>query len=187
MPWTLCEKTDVVAITPILEASLKDEWSEMVEDLIRQHMRLPNLGLSVVITNEYHNGDGSKILKVKAPPIVSVQAVKIEGSAMASGDYVVFGNFIKLRYSSFPVGDLNVTINYTSGSTSVPGQVRLCAASMIVAINNYYGRGGADASLKWADPEKKAGEDDPNSKVGLTSHLDRIMKRTLRRGRVIAE
>ena len=182
MTWTLCSKEDVASIHPISNlADLKDEWSDMVEGLIRQYLGQPYLGTTQAITNEWHDGDGKHIINVRKPPIYSVQAIKVNGLALTHADYVVFPNYIELRYSVFPQGILNVGLDYTSGTAEVSDVVRLCAASMIVAIVNYKKRWGADASLKWGEPEKKLGEDTPNYNVGLTSHLTQIMKRLLRR------
>jgi hypothetical protein len=57
---------------------------------------------------------------------------------------------------------------------------------MIIAIINYKRRMGSDASLKWASPTEKVGEETPNVNVGLTSHLRQIMRRTLQKDRILA-
>ena len=181
MAWTLCDKQDVTSIHPILESELKDDWSNVVEALIRQHMGEPYLGLSQVITSEYYDGDGTYILRVKNPPIISVQSLYINDVLISSGDYVVFDSYIELRSEIFPEGVLNVKLSYTSGSIGVDDVVRLTAVAMIIAIINYRKRWGSDASLKWGDAEQKAGEQSPNYNVGLTSHLVTIMRRLLRR------
>lgn len=181
MAWTLCSKQDVQTISPLQLVELKDEWSEMVEGLIKQHLGQPYLGTSQVITDEYHSGDGSPILRVSKPPIISIESLQVEGATIQASDYVVFNSYVQLKYDVFTNGNLTVKISYTSGSTTVPQPVRLAATAMIVAIINYNRRFGADASVKWGQPEQKLGEDDPNKQMGLTSHLSTIMKRTLRR------
>ena len=46
MSWTLCSKADVISIHSITEAALPDLWSDAVEQLIREHMGKPGLGLA---------------------------------------------------------------------------------------------------------------------------------------------
>lgn len=184
IPWTLCSKEDVSNIHPVAISDLEDEWSVMVEALIRQHMSQPYLGLdAVTITDEYHNGDGTSMLLVKKPPIVSVTGVYLNDVTLTSTSYVVFDSYVQLKYGVFTDGILNVKISYTSGvpSNEVDPVVRLAAASMIVAILNYRRSWGADSSLKWGEPDDTMGERSPNYNVGLTSHLTQIMKRLLRR------
>ena len=64
--------------------------------------------------------------------------------------------------------------------------VRLAAIAMISACANYKGRHGSDGSLKWADTERYAGEEPPSEKVGLTTHLKKIMEQLLKRPNVRA-
>lgn len=181
MAWSLCDKQDVTSIHPILQSELQDDWSNMVEALIRQHMGEPYLGTSKVITSEYYDGDGTYILRVKNPPIISVQSLSVNDVLIDVGSYVVFESYIELRDQILPEGILNVKLSYTSGTTVVDDVVRLTAVAMVIAIINYRKRWGSDTSLKWGDAEQKAGEPSPNYNVGLTSHLTAIMKRLLRR------
>jgi hypothetical protein len=184
MAWQLCDKSDVIDIFPATESELLDSWSDMVEALIRQHLGEAYLGTSQAVVSEYHNGDGSSVLRVSKPPIISVSALRINDVALLATDYGVFEGIVQLRYETFPAGVLNVEVDYVSGSTAVDYTVRLAAASMIVAIINYRRRHGADASLKWSGGEQKTGEETPNQDLGLTSHLAGIMKQVLRRPRV---
>jgi len=187
MAWTLCSKEDVTLIHPIQESELEDMWSDTVEGLIRQHMGQPNLGLSEVITNELHNGTGTPLMQVSKPPLLSVQAVRLNGEdglTLGAGDYVVYpSGYIHLKYQDFPQGNLNVSLDYTGGAAAVDQVVRLTATAMIIAIINYRRRGGADASIKWGADDKKAGEPTANQEFGLTTHLQTIMKQLLRRPR----
>jgi hypothetical protein len=184
MAWTFCTKEDVMDVQPITEAELKDSWSDMVEGLIKQHLDQPFLGGLEIITDEYHNGDSTNILVVRKSPIHSIEALYIDEGLVSTSDYVMFLSTIELKYATFPKGTLNVKVSYTSGSLVIPEPVRLAAVSMIAAMINYRKRYGADASVKWAKPDTKITEDTPNLNVGLTSHLQQIMKRVLRRDRV---
>lgn len=182
--WSLATKQDVVDLVPGCETELKDSWSEMVEALIRQYMGEDILGDVETITDEEHSGDGTSILVPRKQPIVSVTSLSVAGAALTAADYAVFGNYIQLRNGMvFTRGVLNVKLTYVAGDMDVDPTVRLCATAMLVAMLNYKRRGGADGSVKWGATETRAGEETPNQNIGLTSHLDRIMKRTLRRRR----
>lgn len=186
MAWTLCSKDDVIAIHPITESELNDSWSTFVESLIIQHMGNPYLGSPTVITDEYHNGDGSDVLFVRKPPILSVSELYLNGATLLASDYVVFTNYVQLKNMTFTKDRLNVKITYQSGvaSSGVPGTVKFAAAMMIVAIINYRGRMGADSSIRWAAQPVEEGERTPNVNIGLMTHLRAIMKATLRRDKV---
>lgn len=184
MAWTLCTKEDVMAIHPIAESSLKDEWSTNVEGLIKQHIGAPNLGTPISVT-ETHNGDGTNLLVVNSPPIVAVTALSVEGVALTSSDYTVSSNTVQLKALKFTEGTLNVSITYTSGTQpNVDPVIRFAAATMIVAIINYRGRYGADSSITWGMDDVKKGERTPNVNVGLVRHLKAIMETFLRREKV---
>lgn len=193
MAWTLCSKQDVVDIHPVPITDLKDSWSDMVEGLIRDYLGEPNLGVVEAVIDEWHNGDGTPVLRVKAPPIKSVTSLVLaseltmeDGSyvTLSASDYLVFPNFIQLKGMVFPQGLLNVKVSYESGKENDDQVVRLAATTMVVAIVNYRKRFGADSSIRWGAADPKAGEDSPNLNVGLTSHLVTIMKRVLRRNHV---
>jgi hypothetical protein len=187
MAWELCSKEEVVSLHPFPVDDLKDFWSDLVEDMIREHMGTPNLGQSVVLTNETHDGDGTNLLIVREPPIISVEELRIHGVASIPADFVSYANRIELVAENFPEGVLNVQIDYTSGDLTVAPKVKGAAAAMIAAIINYRQRYGADSTIKWASNEDiKAGESTPNLNVGLTSHLMQIMKRMLRREKIRA-
>lgn len=181
MPWELCSKEDVTEMHPIPVNELRDDWSTMVEALIRQHMGQPDLGKVTVITDEYYNGNGLALLTLRRTPILSVQSVYVGGSLIGPADYVVEPTFIMLKNQVFENGLMNVVVSYTAGTNEVDDVTRLAAISMVIAIINYRRRAGADSSLKWGSAEQKVGEDNPNVQVGLTSHLTTIMRRLLRR------
>lgn len=179
--WTFATKEDVIDIHPIPQSHLKDSWSDWVEALIRQYLNNPNLGKTETITDEYHDGDGTDVLMVKRPPIASVSSISVEKVALQPADYIVFRNYVQLKNRVFTEGTANVKISYVSGDTTIPVNVRMTAAAMIVAIANYRDMAGADSSYKWAEPDQEMGERSPNKNLGLTSHLTRIMKRMLER------
>ena len=186
MAWKLCSKEDVLSIHPFPADELQDFWSDSVEELIKVHMGTPNLGESIVLVNETYDGDGTNILIVRQPPIISVEEIRISGVATTVAEYVVYQNYVALTNQNFPEGLLNVQIDYTSGDITVSSSVRLTAAAMIAAIVNYKQRYGADSTIKWATGDQQLGESTPKMNVGLTSHLTQIMKRMLRRERIRA-
>ena len=189
MAWSLCSKKDVISIHPVQELVLQDFWSDSVESMIRRHLGNPNLGTTKVVTNEAYSGDDSLILRLKQPPVLSVESLRINGVPVQPDEYVVIPNGIQLKYQVFSEGTLNVLVSYTSGTYMDPDTgvgnidpvVRLCAAAMIVAILQYRGRAGADASIKWSNAEQKEGSNDANMDIGLVDNLTKIMRRLLRR------
>lgn len=192
MAWTLCSKQDVTSIHPINEGELEDAWSDFTEAFILQHMGNPFIGTPSAVADEYHNGDGSDILLVKQPPIVSVTSLEVDGSVLTAADYIVFPNYIQLKALKFTRGRLNVKLSYTSGiaAADVEDTVRLAAALMVVAFINYRGRMGADSTMKFAGSkmmnEENANGRTPNVNIGLLTHLKAIMRSTIRRRKVRA-
>lgn len=189
MSWTICSKDDVMEWHPIAEADLRDSWSEVVEGLIREYHGSPYIGDPTAIVDEYHNGDDTNTLIPNKPPIVSVQSLSINGLSLQSSDYVVKKTIIQLINQTFPEGVGNVVISYTSGpdAADIPQSDRLGAIAMIIAIANYYGRAGADSSIKMASQRVKEGERTPNVNVGLILHLKAIMHGILKKNKVRAK
>jgi hypothetical protein len=189
MSWTLCSKADVISIHPISEAQLPDLWSDAVEQLIREHLGQPGLGLAQNLYTESYSGDGTPVLTLRHLPIISVSSLSIDDEQIT--DYTVTKTGIQLNGElEFTPGNLNVSVTYvagggldTSGLIADP-LIRLTAAAMVVAIANYRGRAGADSSIKWGNADQKEGNSTPTFDVGLTSHLRKIMKNMLRRSRL---
>src|SRR3972149_6177016 len=125
MAWTFCSKEDINAFRPIPVNEIRDEWSDLVEGLIRDHLGQPYLGVSQAITDEWHNGEGSVMLKVRHTPIISVQSLTVNDAVLLATDYEVFPSYIQLRGQVFPQGNLNVKVSYTSGSVPDDPVVRL--------------------------------------------------------------
>ena len=191
MAWTLCSKTDITSIFPVSEAALQDFWSDAVEALIREHLGAPLLGTSTVsIDGELHDGDGTNMVILNNLPIQNIVSVSVDDAPVAATEYTKKGIGVALLYSTFPIGVANVSVSYTAGSDEVDGKiiidpiVRLCAATMISAIATYKGRGGSDASVKWASAEQKEGSTAPVLEKGLVSSLSSIMRTLLRRQRL---
>lgn len=188
MAWSLCKKEDVMSIHPVAESVIQDFWSDSVEAMIRQYMGAPNLGLQTTVT-EYYDGPGTNILMVKSPPLISVTSLSVGGATISSADYILTDNSIQLLNQIFPVGQLNITLTYLSGSATLGPDnidpiVRMTAAAMVVAVLQYRTRAGADSSIKWGKAEAQSGEPSPNMNIGLTSHLQTIMRRMLRKSKV---
>lgn len=181
MPWVFCSREDITAFHPIPITELRDEWSTLVEGLIRDHLGQSYLGLDEPIADEWHNGDGSPFLRPKHAPILSVDSLAINGSSLQPSDYVVFDQYIQLRSQVFPRGNLNVRLSYSVGSTSIDPVVRLAAVSMIIAVINYRKRAGSDSSLKWSGIDQRVGEESPATSEGLMKHLRDIMLSILKR------
>lgn len=192
MAWTLCSRKDVTDIHPTNAAALQDFWSDTVESMIREWLGMPDLGKTATYTDDKYDGLGTPYLQLRGVPVQSVQAVRVEGMSLVASDYVLQGNTLVLLYGSFPAGRSNVSVDYTAGSAVdgvtglaiVDPKIRFTAAAMIVAILNYRSRAGSDVTLRWGGAEQKEGEASPNVNIGLTSHLNTIMRRMLRKTRL---
>lgn len=184
--WTLCSEQDVRDLQT-MPATIPETWSEMVEGMIREHTGLTMLGLTEDTFTQYISGDNSNIIRVKKSPIVSVTSLTIDGVSVDSANMYIGSYSIQLLNGLvFTYGTRNVIVTYTAGSGSITTDIRMAAAQMIVAVNNYYGRGGSDASMKWSTMTdgERGGEDSATKNLGLAGHLESIMKATIKNKRM---
>lgn len=187
MAWELCTKEDVVDIYPTDESQLRDFWSEIVDQMIRDYLDQPTIGTSTVITEELHDGTGTDTLIPNYLPIISVQAIRISDASVSAGEYKIFKDHIQLLLGQiFPSGKANVEIDYTSGIATVSPTVRFCAASMIVAILTYRGRGAAESSIRAMNARQAEGGPTAPGNItsGLIVHLYSLMQGLLKRDEI---
>jgi hypothetical protein len=107
MAWVLCSKADVASIHPISESALPDFWSEAVEQMIREYLSSPSLGLEQSTTGAY-SGDGTPVLAVRTPPILSVESLSIDGLQVPADSFVVNKTTVQLK----------VNLVFTPGKTA---------------------------------------------------------------------
>jgi len=188
--WTLCTEQDVRDIQTIPD-TIPESWSTRVEGLIRQHTGLNRLGLAVVTFEDTRSGDDSTLMRIKKSPISTLNSLTISDYSVASTNIYVGEYFVQLKNGlTFTRGVRNVVINYDAGGGDVTEDITMAAAQMIVAISNYYGRQGADASLKWSTmmedgrDHTRGGEAGPSKRMGLSAHLESIMLTTIKTHRI---
>lgn len=184
--WTLCSEQDVRDLQT-MPATIPETWSEMVEGMIRQYTGLTMLGLDTDTFTQYLSGDNSTIIRLKKSPIIAVSSLTIDSVAVASADMYVGSYFVQLLNGSvFTYGTRNVIVTYTAGGGDISTDIRMSAAQMVVAVNNFYGRGGSDASIKWSTMTdgERGGEDSATKNLGLSGHLESIMKATIKNKRI---
>src|SRR5881296_1220370 len=105
-----------------LDAVLKTLIDASSDDIQRFCRRIFRKG---TITDEPHDGTGSRTLRLRRPPIWSVSAVKIDGAPLDPASYVVprlasdadaevdFNDGrVVLLARTFPVGTRNVLVSY---------------------------------------------------------------------------
>lgn len=182
MAWELCTEQDVRDIQT-MPSTIPETWSEMVEGMVRQHTGLNKLGVTSASYTDTKSGDNSTFMRLRNSPLIAVASVTIDGVAVSS-DYIYAGEyFIQLTEGKvFTYGTRNVVVVYTAGEGTITPDVRLASAQMVAAVANYYGRAGADQSIKWStgtDPTERGGEDSSTTKLGLSSHLRGIMTATI--------
>jgi hypothetical protein len=183
MAWQLCTKEDVMSLVTTNQNRLPDFWSDTVEDMIREHISSPFLGQTQVIVAEKHDGDGGAVLIPFSLPVATVQSLLIGETVLDPALYSVSDIGVSLLEGTFPVGQKNITVSYTTKET-VPAIVSMTAAMMIVSLFNFKGREGADNSMVWGDADAKKGNTNLFTEIGLHQQLDRIMKKMLKRNRV---
>lgn len=184
--WTLCSEQDVRDLQT-MPSTIPETWSEMVEGKIRTYTGLTMLGLTEDTFTQYLSGDNTSIIRLKKSPITAVTSLTIDGIAVASTDMYVGEYTVQLLGGSvFTYGTRNVIAVYTAGGGTVTPDIRMAAAQMVVAVNNFYGRGGVDASMKWSTMTdgERGGEESASKKLGLSSHLEGIMKETITNKRI---
>lgn len=179
MAWEICTEQDVRDIQTVPEI-VPETWSTMVEGLVRNYTGYNKLGVAVAEYTDTKSGDNSSFMRLRNAPVDSITSVTIDSVSVGS-DYIYTGEyFVQLTDGKvFTYGTRNVVVVYQAGSLIVPDDIRMAAATMIVAVANFYGRGGADQSIKWSTGDSQnaqTGEDSPSSKLGLASHLQGIMR-----------
>jgi hypothetical protein len=198
MAWTLVSKATVATLHQLDTNDLQDVWSNWVEALIQEHMGYESIGVTTTITGEKLDGNGTPILYVKKPPIVSVTSLSI-GSPISSTSYEVYADYIQLvgteqtalsaaiygGVSVFPKGQKNITISYESGLVSVPPLVEFAAAEMIAEITKFYQSAAANNNTKFLPTRVNRDGRDIMLDRGLAATVKGIMA-TLLRKRVIA-
>ena len=187
MAWTFCTEQDVRDIQ-VMPATIPDSWSDDSEGLIREYTGYNNLGLTSTEYTEVKSGDGATLLRMRHSPIIAVTAVSVNDVAVDLANVYVGEYFIELKNGlSFTHGVRNVSVTYTAGEGEITTDIKTACIMMIVAYNNYYSRGGADASLKFSTmlddgrDHTRGGESSPVDRMGFASHLEGIMRTIIKK------
>jgi hypothetical protein len=191
--WTYCSKEDVSDYCGLSESTMKDSWSEMVEDMITEYTG--ELYGGTQSYTESYDGTGSDILVLNNKPVLSVSSLTISDVNITSTEYKVYSaGYIRLVSTSdsalaeaigggsvFPAGQQNVTVSYTAQNASVPGRVRFAATVMISQIAMISNRGGADSSLSVSMASQRGGETSAPwpRPTDVTGKLRTIMRNTI--------
>lgn len=83
------------------------------------------------------DGPGGTVLTLPNYPITAVSAVTVDGTAIPASTgatisgYVFDANAVKLRGYTFAAGILNVSISYTAGYATVPGDVEQAVIDIV--------------------------------------------------------
>lgn len=187
MSWELVTRAEVANLAGQDVATLRDEWYDWVVGILKQETGYEYIeGTTATVTDEAHDGNGTDLLVVKKPPIVSVASLSIGGSGVSSNRYKVYDQYVRMVStlddtipSYFPIGVQNVLITYTSGFTAVPADVKLAVANAIEIIMLHNLRGGTTANIKWSVPERTDGADEPPLPV---ASLSRVVRNIIRKG-----
>jgi len=189
MAWTYTTKEIVSAWAKIAQADLLDQYSDWAEALIDDWQGTTYLG-TTAYTDEKHSGDGSSVVFVDHPPIVSVSAITVSTGQVSSSEYEIFPYYIQLttdpltetsnalwRPNVWPEGVGNILISYVGGSETVPKKVELAATQMVSVIASVSERQGADLSLKYSRTTENLGDSETmTERLGLQATLRSIMR-----------
>jgi len=95
------------------------EFDQLIERLIsassRQIERYCGRPFDIRAYSESYDGNASDILFLNYTPIVSVTAVSIDEEALATDQYKVYDDYVRLVSRLFTWGKQNVTIAYSAG------------------------------------------------------------------------
>lgn len=177
MAWDLCSEQDVRDIQTV-PTTIPETWSEMVEGMIREHTGLTRLGLTEETYTDYISGDNTTLVRLRKRPVTGITSITIDGVSVDTSN-ILFGDYyVQLLSGTFTYGVRNVVVTYTAGGGTVTSDIRMAAATMVVAVANFYGRAGSDQSIKWSSMTdgERGGESSPSARLGLADHLNSIMR-----------
>ena len=98
MSWEIVTRQEVSAFGNIPESTLESEWYDWAASIMEAETGYANIGESATVSSETHDGDGTDLLRVDYPPIVSVTSVSIDDTAISSTRYKVYSHYIRLTH-----------------------------------------------------------------------------------------
>lgn len=184
MAWEVISRGQVAALSGLNESEIRDEWYDWVIAIVREETPYEYFGVTATITGETHDGDGTNLLVVRYPPIVSVSSLSISDSAVTSTYYKIYDHYVLLTQTDenilnpvFPVGTQNISITYVSGFQNTPGDLIFAIANAIEIIALHKLRGASVADLRFDTAEESAGT--PQYGVPVSS-LQATVRRIIR-------
>lgn len=193
MVWTVATKEDVISLFSIDIESLKDQWSMFAESFLLEYLGKDDVTDITTTTNfvEYISGTDGRVLLADYP-INTLNSIIINEVSHSVTNYTTIGRELIAKevitvpdeYEIFPKGYRNIVIDY---DTSVPDQkiYKFAVVTMIIAMMNYEGRKGADATLEWSTVPTEFGGTTGNQNLGLIGHLNTILNELIgKKGKV---
>lgn len=174
MAWELISKIEVAKISGARETDLRDMWYDMAVGLVERLTGITNLGVTDNVV-EVSNGDGTGMLTVRKPPIVSVSSIYINNALVSPEHYVVHESYVQMvdnvYYEGtvtgvFPKGKGNITISYVSG-TQGDNAIKLVIALLIKELVNFSLGEGAESKIQFYKPGKSAATEEPLVQWGV--------------------
>jgi hypothetical protein len=185
MAWEIVSRAEVSSVSGMNADELRDDWYNMVVGILHEVTPYELFHTTTTITDEVHDGDGTNLLVVNRPPIVSISSISIDGVAVSSTCYTAYGNFVKLSPSEenlltpiFPKGVGNVTISYTSGFSTVPTDIKLGVINAIEIIALHKKRGASTADLRYDSAADQDGSPEPGVPYASLAYTIRKILRT---------
>jgi hypothetical protein len=88
------------------------------------------------ITDEEYDGTGTKYILLQQYPVKSIASVSVDGVALDPSEYKVKkknGTLIKTK-STWPKGDINITVTYTAGLSEIPAPLELACKHFVMSF-----------------------------------------------------
>lgn len=182
MSWEIVTKAEAAKLAGARESDMRDEWYDMAIGAIERMTGVKNLGSTANVT-ETSNGDGTGLLLVRQPPIVSVTSLTNNGIAVDPDNYVVYTSFVEIDPSSggidrFDKGVGNVVIQYVSG-TNGDQATKLAAVLIIKELASMSLGEGAESKIQFYKPGQSAATEEPLRQWGIHGKIAGIIKTLL--------
>lgn len=184
MAWEFVSKATAATFCQVSQSFLLDEYSDMVEGLIKARYKY-DLGQGTKV--ETLDGTGRNIIELNFTPVHSLIEVAIvgptdDGSGVSdiASNAVIDGKFVKLRNGIFPKGFANVRITYVGGTDEVDNRLMLAELAALSYITKYLVANRGDDTIKFSS-SPGIGSNQYSPRPGFVTKIMTIMDEVLPR------
>jgi len=186
MAWEMISKEEVALLAGIKQSDLRDIWYNMATGIVGRIAGIWNVGAPTSIT-EVRDGRDLPRIDVHQPPISAVTSVTVDGYSVDSAYISYDTTSIVLSDSGYTgnpyaddqvitEGDKNVTLVYTSGTSTIDYSVALVVALIIKELANLHTMEGSEAVIQFYRPGQSAATEDPLIRWGIHGKIEGIIE-----------